>query len=336
MWMKKLYMLVVFCGLAQVTMSCSEEDAYDSTIVKEYNNEDEDKDKESESPTGEQPADSPKSFAGVYLYASNSKGNQSSAAYGDYLVLVPKSRGYLHLYNLRTKKPVCSLKLTANTEFDYKGVDLYHCNQTTFGVDFYEPSDPFPLMYISQRAREDRRCFLEVYRLVPNREEGEDDYSSLDAKLVQTIFFPAMSFDNSLGNVNCAIDSQEHLVYTYSRNNTKGDDNYRECKISCFEIPRCDKDTVFLEDKDIKMSYMLGCSALNMQGGCILNGKLYIGQGYKSAGYIYLNVVDLKKKSLQRIDLLDNGVTWEPEGCFTYNGNIMISTGKNIWEFHFD
>ena len=79
---------------------------------------------------------------------------------------------------------------------------------------------------------------------------------------------------------------------------------------------------------------MLDCSAVNMQCGCIVNGILYIGQGYKSAGYIYLNVVDLRRRQLlERIDLIERGVTWEPEGCFFYNGNLMIAEGTNIWEF---
>ena len=73
-----------------------------------------------------------------------------------------------------------------------------------------------------------------------------------------------------------------------------------------------------------------------MQGGSIHNGLLYIGQGYKSAGYIFLNIVDLKKRRLkERIDLLDHGISWEPEGCFIYDGNLMIASGADIWEFSF-
>lgn len=328
----------LFCGISFASISCAEDDSMcDVPIIYIDNNQDDSVHTELESSEDSTTNAELKAFVDASLYANNSKGNQSSASYGDYLILVPKSRGYLHLYNLRTKSLLYSLKLTANTEKDYKGVDLCHCNQTTFGVDFYEPNDPLPLLYISQRAREDRRCILEVYRLLPTRTDGEDDFSSMEAKLVQTILFPAMTVDNSLGNVNCAIDTEKRLMYTYSRNNVKTDANYRECKVSCFDIPDCRKDVVYLEDDDIKSSFMLGCSALNMQGGCVKDGKLYIGQGYKSAGYIYLNVVDLKnEKLLERIDMLAKGVEWEPEGCFIYNGNIMMSTGSNIWQLNFE
>ena len=122
-------------------------------------------------------------------------------------------------------------------------------------------------------------------------------------------------------------------MYTYSRNNNKQDNNYLTCKISCFKIPDIHQKEVYLENEDIIDSYILPCSAFNMQGGCIKNGKLYIGQGYLSVGYIYLNVVDLVHRQLEkRVDLLQHGFTEEPEGCLWDDGSLMISTvGGNIW-----
>ena len=143
-----------------------------------------------------------------------------------------------------------------------------------------------------------------------------------------------MSALNSLGNANCVIDKDKRIMYTYSRNNNIVDPNYGSCKISCFDIPDIKMDTVYLNGGDIKESYFLNCSAIYMQGGCIEGGFLYIGQGYKDAGFIYLNVIDLEKKKLDmRIDLLGKNIRWEPEGCFYYNGKVMLSAGTNIWEF---
>lgn len=269
----------------------------------------------------------------ISLFADNSYKNQSAAVYGDYMFLVTKGRGRIYIYNLKEKSLVYTIKLPASSEYDYLGSDLYHSNQASFGIDFYAYDDPFPLLYISQRARSDLRCFVEVFRIVPVLNESGDGYKSIDAQLVQTVFFPAMTQDNSLGNVNCVIDSEKRLMYTYSRNNNKEEDNYGECKVSCFNIPPIGQNYVYLEDRDILSSFMLGCSAVNMQGGCIKDGVLYIGQGYKSAGYIYLNVVDLYNNSLLgRIDLLNQGVKWEPEGCFYYHGKVMIAADNNIWE----
>jgi hypothetical protein len=269
----------------------------------------------------------------INWFAGNSKSNQSAAASGDYLVLIPKSRSAIHLYNLKKKELLYTLQMNPGTGKDAWGDDLYHSNQATFGVDFYYPDDAFPLLYISQRAKSDKRCFLEVYRLIPSKQPEDEDYTTMEAELVQTIYFPTLTHNNSLGNVNCAIDNKKRLMYTYSRNNNSGEDNTGECKISCFKIPYLYDKTVMLEDSDILDSWMLGCKAINMQGGCIKDDILYIGQGYKSVGYIYLNIVDLKNRFLsKRIDLLDIGITWEPEGSFTYNGNLMIASGANIWE----
>ncbi|MBR3010311.1 MAG: hypothetical protein IKH91_05775 [Prevotella sp.] len=270
----------------------------------------------------------------ISLYAHNSKSNQSAAIYGDYVFLISQGRGLIHIYNIRNKSLVNTIKLPVSDENSYYGNDLYHSNQATFGTEFYAFDDPFPLLYISQRARSDLRCFVEVFRIIPEYNEKGDAYKSIDAFLVQTIYFPPMTKENSLGNVNCAIDREKNLIYTYSRNNNKTDDNYGICKISCFNIPDKGYDIVYLEDSDILYSYMLNCSAVNMQGGCIHDGILYIGQGYKNAGYIFLNVVDLNKNELLgRIDLMKQGVEWEPEGCFYYNNHLMIAADNNIWEF---
>lgn len=210
---------------------------------------------------------------------------------------------------------------------------VFHCNQSSFGVDYYASTDPFPLLYISQRAGSDARCFVEVFRVVPKWAGLFNEYKSFSLDLVQTIFFPAMSYSNSLGNVNCVINREDGLMYTYSRNNKPGDDNYRVCKISAFRIPSLAQKTVYLEDKDILESFMIDQSALNMQGGTILNGNLYIGQGFKSAGYINLLVIDLNQKKLIRCyDLMNKGVTWEPQGCFSLGESVMLSTWTGIYE----
>ena len=263
----------------------------------------------------------------VSYYAESGITHQSASIHDDYLFFVSGGRRVISLYNMKTKTLLCSKNL--------KGGDgnVYHSNQTSFGVDYYSSDDYFPLIYISQRSNEEGRCFTEVFRIIPSRDDNSIDISSFDAKLVQTIYYPVMSETNSLGNVNTVIDQESRLMYTYSRNNNKKDNNYGTCKISCFEIPDIHQKEVNLEDEDIIDSYILPCSAINMQGGCIKNGKLYIGQGSFSVGYILLNVVDLVHRQLEKqVDMLQHGFREEPEGCFWYDDNLMISTiNGNIW-----
>lgn len=271
----------------------------------------------------------------VSLFSDSCHSHQSAASYGDYAVFVTDRRSTLYLYNLRKKRIVCKKYMGAIEEKIGKYI-LYHSNQMTFGRDFYDSSDPFPLLYISQRAREDNRCIMEVYRLTPKWSEKENEYIQLEAELIQMIYFPVMTQDNSLGRINCAIDASNNIMYAYSYSTIESDPNRGKCRISLFNIPDIHEKEVYLNDEDIIDSYPLNYNGINSQGGCIKDDRLFIAQGYQSAGYIYLNVIDLKKKKLlKRIDLLHNGFSWEPEGCFIYNNNIMISTGTWIWEFIF-
>ena len=326
MVMKKNFLLLFCILVTQISVSCSQDDYFQQ-----------EEEKTDITPTDEEGSDNTLSIE-VSLFANNSKGNQSSAAYGDYLFLVPDKRSYIHCYNLKTKKYVCSKNLGAENERTTGNYILYHCNQSSFSADFYDKNDPFPLLYISQRARFDERCFVEVYRLLPVWDDTKSEYVSLDAQLVQTIYFPVQTVSNSLGRINCAIDADNHFMYTYSYSTIEGDTERNQCRISCFNIPDVHQEEVILNDDAILDSYKFNYNATNSQGGCIKDGKLYIGQGYPSAGYIYLNIIDLKQKKLiQRVDLLNQyGVTWEPEGCFFYNGNLMMSTGANIWQLQSD
>jgi len=265
-------------------------------------------------------------------FANNSYANQSAAVYNDYLFIVPIFRWKIYMYSLKEKDLLCSCEMTAMTELGASGGDIYHCNQTCFGSDYYDANDPFPLLYISQRARSDKRCFTEVFRIIANRSNQDSEFSSFKLELVQTIYFPPMSESNSMGNVNTVIDRESKLLYTYSRNR-QYDTNYRQCKISCFSIPDIYKSEVYLEDTDIINSYMLNISAYYMQGACIEGHNLYIARGSTSVGYIDVNIIDLNtRKNVKQLDLLGKGYTWEPEGCFSYNGQLMISSSSNIWK----
>lgn len=258
-------------------------------------------------------------------FAEQNFNHQSAAVHGDYLFMVMNGRPAIRLFDLTQKRAVYTFKMT---EMDRT---VYHCNQSTFGTQKYEPDDYFPLLYVSQRARSGNRCFTEVFRIVPLFNADSTALLAFRTELVQEIFFPPMSRENSLGNVNCVIDANTGKMYTYSRNNNSGDSNYGQCKISRFAIPDIRNRVVLLEDTDIEHSFMIDAKAGNMQGGCIVGERLYIGQGYPYANYVYLNVVDLREERLvKRYDLLARGVDWEPEGCFYYDGGVMLTYTSGI------
>lgn len=171
-----------------------------------------------------------------------------------------------------------------------------------------------------------------MYRIVEKRNDVKE-IVAFDAELVQTIFFPPMTKENALGNVNVVYSSSEDLFYLYYRNNNRKDANFRQCRICKVLVPNIETDTIILSNSDIVDSYSIECSTFNMQGGTIFNDKLYIAQGFYKSGEINIRVVNLMKKELEKTyDLLSLGVNWEPEGCFFYEDKLYLTSSKYIYK----
>lgn len=265
-------------------------------------------------------------------FAHNSKSHQSAAVYGQYLITVPNKLSSISMYDMKQKQRVYTCMLSPLEGLDPYGYVKFHCNQSTFSNKKFVENDTFPLLYISQRADSLYRCSALVYRIVEKR-NACNEISSFDVQLVQTIFFPPMTKENALGNVNVVYSSSEDLFYLYSRNNNRKDSNFRKCRISKVHVPKIEADTIYLSNNDIIDSYSIECSALNMQGAAIFDNKLYIAQGFYKSGTINLQVVNLVKKKLEKTyDLLSQRVTWEPEGCFFYEGNLFLASSKYIFQ----
>ena len=310
-----LFRLSVLIAIAISLLSCSKKDdyKYDDGV-------------DSETPYREW--SSTKKIV-VTTYGSLDFSHQSAALYGDYAIYVSDGRYLFCLYSMKERKKLFTLSMP--------GMDpkIYHCNQSTFGIHKYKSTDSFPLLYISQRAASDGRCFVEVFRIITSSDDFNSSDFSFSVEKVQTIHFPAMTNENSMGNVNAVIDQENGVLYTYSRNNNSIEETYGRCKVSSFDIPDITIKDVYLEDSDIRSSYMIDYNAFNMQGACIEDGILYIGHGFLSAGFIVLNVVDLyQQKQIRQMNLMKSGVLWEPEGCFFYNGCVMLSETEAIHEMH--
>ena len=270
-------------------------------------------------------------------YAMNGFAAQSAACYGDYLILVSKQVSKMAFYNLKSKKMLCKRELVPWLEMRGK-TDVYHANNSSFGIQRFKDSDPFPLLYVSHRENNDKRGVLQVYRIMPLKSQSDKtDFDSLSVSLVQTIYYPKMTDQNALGSPWTVIDQERNWMYTYSRNNRGKASNKGVCRISKFRIPPIgESDEVYLNDEDILDSYEVDFMAPQSQGAYIYKGKMYIAQGVSPKKYIWLRIIDLKKKELlNSIDLKEAGFPTEPEGCFIYDGNLMLSTaGKRIFKIN--
>ena len=273
---------------------------------------------------------------GFSLYAKKTVTAQSAACYGNYLIFVSKQVSRMTLYNLHSKKILYKLNLDPKTEMRGK-IDVYHANNSSFSREKYDRNDPFPLLYVSHRENNAQRGVVEVYRIHPFHRNGQADYDSMAVQQVQTIFYPVMTDKNVMGSPWTVIDSDSDCMYTYSRNNRSKAPNRGKCRLSKFKVPPLggDRDSVFLNDADILEASDLGFSAGFSQGACIYHGMMYIAQGVpKKNEKVYLRVVDLEKgKLIRTYNLHASGFDEEPEGCFIYNGKLMVATNKkNIYQ----
>lgn len=270
------------------------------------------------------------------LYSKNSMSAQSADCYGDYLVLVTKYESKIGLYNLKHKRFCFVFHREPKMEMIGK-LDVYHANNSSFGTHRYIESDSFPLLYVSNRCNNDKRGVLDVFRIVPMKSKGAEDYDSLLVQQVQTIYFPMATDKNALGSPWAVVDREENCIYTYSRINRSKAPNKGVCRISKFSIPSIgETNEVYLSDEDILDSYEVEFKAPLSQGACIHRGGMYIAQGIPSLNNLWLRVIDLKQQKLvKNYDLTKAGFTKEPEGCFIYNGHLMLATGsKQIFKMN--
>lgn len=276
------------------------------------------------------------------LFSSDGDWGQSVANYGKYIISVKDQLSSALLYDLEENKRVYRIFLTPHEEKNGTTL-IYHCNQCNFGREKYDEQDMFPLLYINQRNPSDSiGALITVYRIIPKLDEN-DSIVSFSMDHIQNIYLPLMTDENCLGNPNMVIDTKKNVFYTYSRNNNRKASNYGKGMITKFKMPSLYKDgviqeNVYLTDDDILDSFKCDFNMFNAQGGFYRKGKLYFVQGMPSNtpsnNYVYFRAINLKKKKqIKVVDMLALGFDKEPEGCWYYNGKVMISVvGKEFYE----
>lgn len=270
------------------------------------------------------------------LFASNSISGQSAAIYGDYLFIPKAKLTSISLYKMKEKRIV----YTFNT--GYTKDAIWHCNQCQFGIDKYDETDMFPLLWITVNNDTNGRCAWVGFRIIPAFDE-DNNIVSFSITEIQTIHLPVMTDENCLGNFNIAVDYDNKCFWGYGRNNNSEASNYQKAHFAKFPIPALFDNGVLVSevtynDEDILEQFSDNWSMTYAQGGFIKDGRLYIMQGGPNVNLIYLRVIDLyiAKKQVSYVDLFANGFRQEPEGVFFYEGRLFTATlNSNIHRFDF-
>lgn len=294
---------------------------------------------------------------------------QGGAAYGDYYFQFhgqnnKNSQGVASLFygvevfNLSTKTKVQEIIL---------GFDcLKHNNSASFGSQYYDSSDVFPLLYVSQEDANAR--YVTVYRI-----QGEEGCFTLT--MVQIIFLPEINDGAKFSFPNCFVDLTSMRIvfsgftvgddskYTFEEwalplinsgssislgriTMTDGGDG-KPVEVDGFTLPnghivrRNDNDiatevkAVQLDDNDAVNTFQIpnvnpytGIYA-TAQGGCMYDGKVF--QSFGSKDNSVLKIIDCNNKcvvSTLDLTLIENA---EPEAVFIYLDTIGFacnSTGR--------
>ena len=266
----------------------------------------------------------------------------------------------IEIFNLSSKTKIQEILLG----FDI----LKHNNSASFSNQYYDVSDQFPLLYVSQEDASAR--YVTVYRV-----EGEP--GAFTITMVQVIYLPPTSEGANYYYPNCFVDlTARKIVFSGFSNtdNTKftfeewelplctsgdtvqlgtvtmqdgGDGN--PIQVQGFTLPngnvvrRNDNDSatsikvVGLEENAAIKTFHISKvnpytgNVATTQGGCMFGGKVY--QSFGSANNSILRVVDVESENVETTINLTEIENAEPEAVFIHDdclGFAVNSTGKII------
>ena len=262
------------------------------------------------------------------LQGVSGQGYQGMSIYEDYLVSL-QNTGVATIYRLSDNR------LERLRQFPLASNDkVNHANVASFGIERYQPTDQFPLLYVSQCSRQRYKglkdvCFVERISLTEA------------PQLVQTIVLddPDGLFGYALQWV---IDHRRRLLigYGYTLENLAEGNRWR---MMIFRLPTLSEGSeVHLRPSDALDNYCIQdidarfASQQIGQGACVHKGRMYIPVGVgidKHPSILY--VWNLRRKRLEQVLNLQQLVPAEFEDCEPYRGDLIMQTnGMGVVHIH--
>lgn len=241
----------------------------------------------------------------------SSKGSvQGAAGYREHLFQFQHAQANIYMYDLELKEYIGALQCISNGSF--------HCNNANFGKRFYQQSDLFPLLYVSQQNNKVHQTL--VYRLVG------DSITNLTPELVQTIIGPTPSDENHMYYQDCIIDGVNGYLYLYAHHKRDEQDSFHIVK---YRLPDISESMVKLTDDDIYSSVFYDNQFSSPQGAVFHNDLLYIIKGVPAwKEQVLLDIVDFDKKQVCTVNLTEKGFKKEPEGIYFYGDTLICATNN--------
>lgn len=225
-----------------------------------------------------------------------------------------------------------------------------HSNSVSFGVEYYEEGDEFPLLYST---------VYNTYKNFPDRHEGEccvyriwRDGESFKSKLVQLIKISFVDDINEWKSLSENRDVRPYGNFTVDRENRKlyafvMRDAPNKTRLFEFNLPDFNEG-IFderlgcfykaLEKSDILSSFDFEYTRY-MQGSCCCDGKIYSVEGFSASeeNPPAIRIIDTQnKKQIFYKQFKELGLEIEPEFIEFYDGKFYYIDGHgNLFNITF-
>lgn len=258
-----------------------------------------------------------------FQLVKDGNGQQGAALYGDFLFHATV-KNEIHIYNIKEKKHITTLKLGA----------MGHADTMCFGIQKVEENDEFPVLYVSgsNSNTSGKGGDIYVYRIIRSIDEGGNE--EWRGSLVQHIVTPIIDIIGSFPDV--VIDTDKKIMWIMGWLSPNGYDtkegaNCTNC-FSKYNIPdikdgKLDKNGVYqlsLSDEE-RLSYFLvyDIHAIT-QGICYYNGKIICPYGMPSRPFKGIDVVDIEKERITQNVNLKSASIREAEAAVIYENELYI------------
>lgn len=261
------------------------------------------------------------------LKGISGEGYQGMEVYGD-TVLSAQNSGWLSVYTYngeQLKQIVAPYKMDC-----YDKVN--HSNVVSLSNYRYEKSDPLPLLYVSQCARQPWRGMKDVLfveRIAPDLKSTQT---------VQTIYFKdtAHLFGYALQWV---VDRDNDMLYGYG-NTIDNENKANKHRIVKFRLPKWNEGEnglLVLTEADLLENYLLedtyNCPFMPIgQGLFVHRGQLFMPTGFGSADHpSVLYVWNLQTRSMQNVIDLSRSTFSELEDCALWRGSLLLQAQGHLF-----
>lgn len=233
---------------------------------------------------------------------------QGLAIHEDYLLQTYHTKNYVDVYDLTNNKFVFSMI--------QKAEGTVHCNNVDFG-SFYEPTDPFPLLYLEYRGE---KHATGVYRIV-------NKTGTFELEKVQVLSFSSCISCFTNNNRDCS------EMYVTFRNENHPAETISIAKI---DIPDflAGNMTISLESTLVKERFDIDRNKTS-QDATIYKNKLFQLKGGPGSGELWIYDL-IKHKTIFTIDWNEVGMNGEPEGIGWYKDHLVITNNSGqVYNMYF-